>query len=89
MRRRDLAAMLAGTALILPVTAHAQPAMPVLGVLFGGLTAGVKLSFPSFLAGLHEFDYVDGKNVAIEYRIAEGRYEQLPAMAADLVGRKR
>jgi putative ABC transport system substrate-binding protein len=87
MRRRDLTAMLAGTALVLPVAARAQPIMPVLGVLFGGLTAGVKQNFPSFLAGLREFDYVDGKNVALEYRIAEGRYEQLPAMAADLVGR--
>jgi len=87
MRRRELTAMLAGTALILPVAAHAQPIMPVLGILFGGLTAGVKQNFPSFLAGLREFEYVDGKNVALEYRIAEGRYEQLPAMAADLVGR--
>jgi ABC-type uncharacterized transport system substrate-binding protein len=87
MRRRDLAAMLAGTALTLPVAGRAQPNMPVLGVLFGGLSAPVKSYFPSFLAGLHEFEYVDGKNVALEYRIAEGRYEQLPAMAADLVGR--
>jgi putative ABC transport system substrate-binding protein len=61
--------------------------VPVLGVLFGGQSAAVKPNFPSFLAGLAEFDYVDGKNVAVEYRIAEGRYEQLPTMAADLVGR--
>jgi hypothetical protein len=65
MRRRDLTAMLAGTALTLPVAARAQPIIPVLGVIFGGLTAGVKQNFPSFLAGLSEFDYVDGKNVAL------------------------
>jgi putative ABC transport system substrate-binding protein len=87
MRRRDLAAMLAGTALTLPVAARAQSRIPVLGVLFGGLTAALKPNFPSFLGGLSEFGYVDGKTVTLEYRIAEGRYEQLPAMAADLVGR--
>src|SRR5438105_226653 len=87
MRRRDLAVMLAGAAVVLPVAARAQPIMPVLGILFGGLSASLKPNFPSFLGGLRELDYVDGKNVALEYRIADGRYEQLPAMAADLVGR--
>jgi putative ABC transport system substrate-binding protein len=87
MRRRKFLAAFGGAATLWPLAARAQAMVPVLGVLFGGQTAAVKPNFPSFLAGLAEFDYVDGKNVAVEYRIAEGRYEQLPTMAADLVGR--
>jgi putative ABC transport system substrate-binding protein len=64
-----------------------QKAVPVVGWLSAGspsLSAGVA----TFREGLSETGYVEGQNLAIEYRWAEGRYEQLPALAADLVGRK-
>jgi putative ABC transport system substrate-binding protein len=88
MRRRDFITALAGAA-AWPFTGHAQqPRVPTLGVLFGGSAALLKGGFPAFLAGLAELGYVDGRNVAIEYRIAEGRYERLPAMAVELVDHK-
>src|SRR5207253_1982225 len=69
-----------------PVNAQQQKIATV-GVLFGGSAALLKAGFPAFLAGLGDFGYVDGHNIAIEYRIAEGRYERLPSLASDLVGR--
>src|SRR6266498_1489842 len=62
--------------------------MPVIGFL-GGASPGPAAPFTAaFHQGLKETGYVDGQNVAIEYRWAEGSYDRLPALAADLVGRK-
>ncbi len=87
MRRREFAKLVAATALW-PITASAQKPMPVIGFL--SLISGDP--FPgvarAFLAGLEETGYVAGRNVRIEYRWAEGRSDRLPALAADLVGRK-
>jgi putative ABC transport system substrate-binding protein len=88
MRRRDFIIVLAGTMTAAPVLRAQQKAMPVIGVL--GLTSpGSYAPFvAAFHRGLSETGYVEGQNLAIEYRWAEGRYDRLPALAADLVGRK-
>jgi ABC-type uncharacterized transport system substrate-binding protein len=87
MRRRDLLVLLGGTAIAWPVIARAQQkAMPVIGYLSGGSPG--PSSLPAFRQGLSETGYVEGRNVAIEYRWAEGHYDRLPGLAADLVGRK-
>ena len=86
MNRRELL-VLVGSALAAarPVPAQ-QKAMPVIGFL-SSITPS-ELLLAAFHQGLSENGYVEGKNLAIEYRSAEGQYNRLPALAADLVGRK-
>src|SRR5262245_37834993 len=88
IRRRDLITMLGGAA-AWPLAARAQqPTMPVVGWL-GSTPAAAQAHFAAtFRQGLAEEGYTDGRNVAIEYRWAEGEYDRLPALAADLVSRK-
>jgi putative tryptophan/tyrosine transport system substrate-binding protein len=89
MRRREFIAGL-GSAAAWPLAARAQqPAMPVIGYL-GVQSAELDhkdVTVP-FLQGLKESGYVEGQNVAVEYRYAEGQYDRLPALAADLVRRR-
>src|SRR5215831_11876784 len=86
MDRRTFIVSVAGGLLSAPLSARAQ--QPVIGLL-GSLGPGTSnpQAQPGFEAGLAETGYVEGKNVAIEYRWAEGHYDRLPALAADLVSR--
>jgi putative ABC transport system substrate-binding protein len=65
-----------------------QPAMPVIGVLYGVSAAEWAELMTGFRRGLSEMGFVECRNIAIEYRWAEGRFDRMPAMATDLVGRK-
>ena len=88
MKRREFMLLLSG-ALVAPRVLRAQQkAMPVIGILHSGSPGPYTPNVAAFRQGLSETGYVEGQNVAIEYRWAEGRYDGLPALAADLVGRK-
>ena len=87
MQRRRFIKLLGGTALM-PFAVRAQQALPTLGFVNGTSAQKYAPYVAAFLAGLKESGFVDGENVAIEYRWADGDYSRLPSLAADLVERK-
>jgi putative tryptophan/tyrosine transport system substrate-binding protein len=88
MRRRELM-LLVGGAIIAPRALRSQQkAMPVIGYVASGSPAPAAPLIVAFRQGLSEAGFVEGQNVAIEYRWAEGHYDRLPALTADLVARK-
>jgi putative ABC transport system substrate-binding protein len=88
MRRRDFISGFAASATAWPFAARAQQTMPVVGFLSSGSLAARSPLLPFFSRGMSDIGYIEGRNVAVEYRWAQGRNDQLPSMAADLVRRR-
>ena len=92
MKRREFTALLGGGGLLLAAKVKRargqQPAIPVIGFLSAGAREPLRQQIAAFLEGLKETGYVEGQNVAVEYRFTEGQFDRFPALASDLVRRQ-
>src|SRR6516162_4442047 len=87
IRRREFLSTLCGVAVAWPLAAHAEKAMPVIGFLSAASSGPFAHLAAAFRQGLQETGYIEGQNVAVDYRWAEGQYDRLPELATDLVRR--
>src|SRR5215469_13852766 len=89
MRRREFITFVCGAAVTWPVAVRAeQPATPLIGFLSSRAFNDSRHLVDAFRTGLQANGYIEGQNVAVEYRWAEGYYDRLPALAAELVGNR-
>src|SRR3569833_1141055 len=88
MRRRSFLQGVVGSAVVTPFVARAQQSMPMIGFLIGGSAAGYAPMVAAVREGLKESGYVEGQNVVIEFGWAEGKYDRLKALAAEMVRRQ-
>ncbi|MFL6824889.1 MAG: ABC transporter substrate-binding protein [Bradyrhizobium sp.] len=88
MRRREFITLLGGTAATWPLAVGAQQPVPVVGYLGGGDGSGGNHFVEAFRSGLRETGFIEGQNLAVEYRWAEDRVERVPELVADLVRRR-
>jgi putative ABC transport system substrate-binding protein len=82
MRRRDFITLIGGAAATWPLAARAQQAVPVIGFITGASRDGAESYLAALSQGLRDTGFVEGRNLAIEARYADDRYERLPALAA-------
>src|SRR6185295_10586627 len=87
MKRRDFLVAFGGAAATWPLAARAQQ-VPVIGILHSSSPAGLQQDFAAFRRGLAEAGFVEGRDVAIEFRWAQEQYDRLPMLAAELVQRR-
>src|SRR6476620_9899646 len=88
MKRREFITFLGGAAAAWPLAARAQPRMLVVGFLGTRASGDDPQLLTALRRGLKEVGYIEGENVAVEYRFAENQYDRLPTLAADLVRRQ-
>src|SRR5215469_8504005 len=88
MQRRTLMILLSGSAPLWPRSVRAGSQVPVVGYINAAAPANATDLTDAFRQGLNETHYVEGRNVAIDYRWADGDYDKLPQLAADLAGRQ-
>ena len=87
MRRREFIAALGGAVAVWPLAARAQQGMPMIGFLSSRSPGESASVVSAFRQGLRDTGFIEGQNVSIAFRWAEGRYDRLPALAAEFTGR--
>jgi putative tryptophan/tyrosine transport system substrate-binding protein len=85
MRRREFITLIGGAVIAWPLAARAQPALALIGFMSSRSSKDSEPHLAAFLRGLSEAGYVPSQNVRMEYRWADGHYERLPELAADLI----